>query len=226
MYRILSAIADNTFLVANLRFKGGTCAAMRGLLDRFSVDLDFDVLNPARNTEIQQQLEKIFQKLDLEIKDHSHKVPQYFLKYPAERNKRNTIALDATFPPPRSNDYEPVEFVEIDRILYCHTVPTMFANKLVSIIDRYNRHGSLAGRDIYDIHTFFLKGMKFKEEIIVERTGKNTRQFLSELHKFIERHFTQIIIDQDLNTLLEPGKLQKLRKILKKEVLMFLNQFE
>ena len=43
MYRVLTAIADSSFLSRSLIFKGGTCAAMQGCLDRFSVDLDFDL---------------------------------------------------------------------------------------------------------------------------------------------------------------------------------------
>ncbi|MEK7560763.1 MAG: nucleotidyl transferase AbiEii/AbiGii toxin family protein [Patescibacteria group bacterium] len=42
LYRILSGVYDNAVLAKLLYFKGGTCAAMLGYLDRFSVDLDFD----------------------------------------------------------------------------------------------------------------------------------------------------------------------------------------
>lgn len=222
MYKLLTAIADDSFLANNLRFKGGTCAAMRGFIERFSVDLDFDLIDQKQNLEIQKHLERIFQEFDLEIKDHSKKVPQYFLKYPGEIKGRNTIAMDITFPPPKSNDYEPVSLIEIDRILHCHTIPTMFANKLVSITDRYQKHGSIAGRDIFDIHTFFMKGFELKEEIIMERTGKPATEFLWELKEFIIKNFTQTIIDQDLNTLLPYEKFKKLRTTLKREVLTFL----
>ena len=70
--RVLTAITDNAHLVTLLRFKGGTCAAMRGLIERFSVDLDFDLIEPEKNKEVQLEFEKIFKKLDLEIKDKSH----------------------------------------------------------------------------------------------------------------------------------------------------------
>lgn len=42
LYRLLAAIYDNQTLSGLLYFKGGTCAAMLGWLDRFSIDLDFD----------------------------------------------------------------------------------------------------------------------------------------------------------------------------------------
>ena len=43
LVRLLVEIIDNHILGRSLYFKGGTCAAMRGFLDRFSVDLDFDL---------------------------------------------------------------------------------------------------------------------------------------------------------------------------------------
>ena len=84
LYRLLSEIADNQSLVSSLYFKGGTCAAMRGFLDRFSVDLDFDFIGKKNDLEpTRKQLEKIFKNLGLEIKEKSQRVPQYFLKYSA-----------------------------------------------------------------------------------------------------------------------------------------------
>ena len=45
MYRLLREILQNNILANKLVFKGGTYAALRGVLDRFSVDLDFDLPN-------------------------------------------------------------------------------------------------------------------------------------------------------------------------------------
>ncbi|MFA4890763.1 MAG: nucleotidyl transferase AbiEii/AbiGii toxin family protein [Candidatus Gracilibacteria bacterium] len=222
LYRLLSAIADDAFLTANLRFKGGTCASMMGIIDRFSIDLDFDLIDSAVVPEMRVCLEKIFKKLDLKIEDQSKKVPQYFLKYEGAGGGRNTLKLDITFPPPKNNEYEPVRFTEIDRIIHCQTVSSMFANKLVTVIERFEKFGSIAGRDIFDIHTFFMKGFRYKPEIIEERTGKTAPEFLKILSDFIEKKVTQTVIDQDLNTLLPPERFRKIRGVLKNEVLMFL----
>ena len=43
LYRLLRALISSSLLANKIMFKGGTCAAMRGFLDRFSVDLDFDL---------------------------------------------------------------------------------------------------------------------------------------------------------------------------------------
>ncbi|MCD6398135.1 MAG: nucleotidyl transferase AbiEii/AbiGii toxin family protein [Spirochaetaceae bacterium] len=158
LYRLLAAICDDTMLASVLFFKGGTCAAMLGRLDRFSVDLDFDYtgsIDELKTTGI--RMEKIFDNLGLTIKTQSARVPQYILKYPNNRlNERNTLKIDVVMPPPSSNKYEKVRIDEIDRILTCQTTGSMFANKLVAPIDRYEKSGGIAGRDIYDINHFFL----------------------------------------------------------------------
>lgn len=222
LYRLLIGIADDAFLASILRFKGGTCAAMRSIIERFSIDLDFDLLEPKQIPSVRKHLEVIFKKLGLTIKEQSQRAPQYFLKYPNVAEERNTIQLDIAFPPPKSNEYEPIRFNDIDRIIHCHTIPTAFANKLVTVRDRYETFRSIAGRDIFDIHTFFIKAYRYRSEVIEERTGKSATEFLKILKTFIEDHVTQTILDQDLNSLLPPEQFQKIRKNLKREVLMFL----
>ena len=115
-----------------------------------------------------------------------------------------------------------MRFDELDRILKCQTVETMFANKLLAVMGRYQKHGSVAGRDLFDIHSFLLKGFEFKKDIIEEVSGKSATAYLKELKIFIEKHFTQTIIDEDLNHLLPAEQFKKIRKTLKTEVLAFL----
>lgn len=223
LYRLLIKLYDDPIIANSLYFKGGTCAAMLGWLDRFSVDLDFDCVGSKKNlADVSKNIENIFKNLDLEIKDKSETVPQYFLKYPAPVGQRNTIKIDTTFPPPKSNTYKPLRFSEIDRIITCQTIETMFANKLVALIDRWEKKESLAGRDLYDIHHFFLEGFSYNEAVIKERRKTSVKSYLKKLIGFIENNFTEKIIDQDLNLLLPPEKFQQMRKIVKREALMFL----
>ncbi len=223
LYRVLTAFADDATIARALAFKGGTCAAMRGLLDRFSVDLDFDYMGIAADLpDIRSRMERTFTDLTLTIADASKKVPQYFLKYPSAIVGRNTMKIDVTMPPPRANIYEPVRLLDIDRIITCQTVETMFANKLVALIERSERHDAIAGRDVYDLHHFFSRGFRYADAVIRERRGVPLPIFFAALIAFVERHVTQTIIDQDINTLLLPDRFRAIRKTLKQEVLMFL----
>lgn len=223
LYRLLVELYDDPLIANNLYFKGGTCAAMLGWLDRFSVDLDFDYAGSKKDLiAVRKNMERIFSRLGLETRDKSKIAPQYFLKYPALAGARNTIVIDTTFPPPESNVYKPVRFSEIDRIISCQTIETMFANKLVAPIDRWEKKESLAGRDLYDIHHFFLQGFSFSKAIIEERRKTSAKAYLKKLIGFIEKNFTERTIDQDLNLLLPPQKFQQARKIVKREALMLL----
>lgn len=227
LYRVLTAIADNHRLAQSLMFKGGTCAAMRGWLDRFSIDLDFDYGGTDEDMgRTQKELEKIFLSLGLIIKDRSQVVPQYFLRYPnQDKNQRNTLKIDITTQPPRSNTYEAVRLQEIDRIINCHTRETMFANKLVALLDRFEKNHTIAGRDLYDIHYFFISGFRYEKKVILERriSNKSLTDFFVELIEFIKKEITETIINQDINVLLPYKKFKAIRKSLKPEVLMFLN---
>jgi predicted nucleotidyltransferase component of viral defense system len=224
LYRVLMAIVDSSKL-HELCFKGGTCASMAGFLDRFSVDLDFDYVGSEKDlVNVRLELEKIFKDLDLKIDDASKKVPQYFLKYQNNDVRgRNTLKIDITFPPPQANVYEPIKLVDISRVVLCQNISTMFANKLVAVLDRFDRHNSIAGRDIYDIHYFFLNAYEYNKEVIIERTGLNVMDFLKKLSLFIDEHVNETILNQDLNSLIPYEKFNKLRKVLKRETLMFLN---
>lgn len=223
LYRILSAFYDDPYLAGILYFKGGTCAAMLGILDRFSVDLDFDFVGDKKDLfEARKKIEKIFRDLKLSIKDQSRRVPQYFLRYPAKAGERNTIKIDVSFPPTKANNYAAKRFSEIDRIINCQTPETMFGNKLVALIDRYRRKSAIAGRDVYDIHYFFENGLKYNEEIITERTSQSVEDFFKDLISFVEKKVTDELITQDLNVLLPYEKFRMIRKTLKLETLMFL----
>lgn len=224
LLRLLTAICEQPMLSQNLGFKGGTCAALRGFLERFSIDLDFDLLTKSEGIKsVRNELERIFIDLGLVIKDKSSKVPQYFVKYPSkDPGKRNTIKIDILFPPPKANKYEMVNLPEPDRVVKCQTLETMVANKLIALIERYERTGKIAGRDIFDVHHFLMQGYSYDKEIIIELRKISIPDFFRQLINFVEKHVNNTIIDQDLNHLLPDKEFQAIRKILKTETLVLL----
>ncbi len=222
LLRTLTGIADDVFLASLLRFKGGTCAALLGWLDRFSVDLDFDLVEIDRMDEVRSHLVALFDVFGLRVVDESKIVPQYVLKYAAPEGSRSTLNLDITTMAPRANIYETLRLTAIDRFLTCQTRETMMANKLVALTDRFKHHGTMAGRDVYDIHHFFEHGVRYEERVIVERTGKGAREYLEELVVFIETHVTERALMEDLNVLVPYERLKRVRNALARETVMFL----
>jgi len=221
--RVLTLIVDNPELAKALRFKGGTCAAMRGFLNRFSVDLDFDIIaEKSELPKLRKICKSIFEKSGLEIKDQSSNTLQFFLKYPAENRQRNTLKIDCLIPPPRANEYEIVYLSDIDRMVWCQSRATMVANKLVAPLDRFEKNGSIAGRDIFDIHSFLLQGFSYNKNVIIERRNQSVHVFFERLIDFIDKHITMKVIDQDLNPLLPIKEYRKIRKNLKNETILLL----
>jgi len=223
LLRTLTEIVDNSTLSSSLYFKGGTCASMMGILDRFSVDLDFDLKAGVNEKELRAEFHKVFDKLGFILYQESQKALEFFLKYPNSPNQRNTLKIDALNVIVKSNRYSPVFLPEINRTVNCQDQKSIFANKMVAVKDRYDRRESIAGRDIYDIHYFFLNNLKYSEAVIIERTGLSVKKYLVYLRHFINEKITQVLIDQDLNTLLPFETYNKIRKTLKEETLMFLD---
>lgn len=220
LYRILEAIADDPYLGAVLYFKGGTCASMLGWLDRFSVDLDFDYAGSKSDVEkTRAALETIFAKFGLSIKDKSKRGIQYFLRYDDAVSDRKIVKIDASFPLFHASKYAPARFLEIDRVLTCQTKETMFAHKLAAVTDRFHKTGGIAGRDIYDIHHFFMHGAHYDADVIKERTGMDAKEFLMALTDFIEKKVTEKIISEDLNSLLPHDTFAIMRTVLKRETI-------
>lgn len=222
LLRLLTQIADNSVLSGSLYFKGGTCASSLGFLDRFSVDLDFDLKPGVSQKWLRKEFHRVFTTLGLTVKSQSQKTLSFLLKYDNPKGRRNTLRLNALPNPIKANKYQPQYLAEIDRIFICQTVETMFANKLVAPIDRFKKYKSIAGRDFYDIHHFFLSGYRYEPAVISERTQMTVPAFLGKLVDFTKRELTETVINEDLNALLPLTTFQKIRPILKRETLMFL----
>lgn len=221
LYRLLTAILEHNYLANTLYFKGGTYAAMRGILNRFSIDLDFDLVDKTQKPRVREELDNIFTKLKLKIKDQSREHLQFYLEYPARVGERNTLKLEITDLVSPNNEYEAVRLLELGLICQGQTTPTMFANKMYGAMARYAKTGHLAGRDFYDIHQFFLQGLLVKQDVVEERSGLKYGEYLEKLWDLIKNELSEEYLYQDLNPLL-PGKdLRAIVKTLKRELLVF-----
>ena len=224
LHRLLMEIVDQPLMAQSLALKGGTCAAMLGYLDRFSVDLDFDVLTGADEDQLRRIFHQVFDRLGYRVTLEFEKVLFFQLHYPSRPDQRSTLRVSAGNIRIDANQYKVQYFPEIDRLINSQTIETMFANKLVAVTDRYTQHQTVAGRDIYDIHHFFIHGYPYHGPVIQERTGLTPQKYFAELIAFIKKHITQTIINEDLNSLLPHKQFQQVRKILIPETLSLLER--
>ncbi len=222
LLRLLRSILSDNILSNNLMFKGGTYASLRGVLDRFSIDLDFDLPDEKAKNEIRDILYKIFGDLGLVIKDESKNNLQFFLKYDTGKEERNTLKLEINDKPSKFNEYESVSLLELN--MYCrgHALDTMFANKLIAAKSRFDKTGKISGRDFYDIHTFFTQGLKINKKVVEDLSKTSYEKYIEILIKFIKDNVDTRLLNEDLNPLVDFKKLKIMLPHLKDEILLML----
>lgn len=222
LLRLLMAILDDSHVSKYLAFKGGTAAVLAGWLDRFSLDLDFDLIGDGESTSVIVRMGKLIGTCGLTIKQKNRPGTFAVLSYPAPTRSRNTLKISIMTTSVAANQYAPMYLADINRYATCQSRDTMVANKLVAPLDRWEKHRTIAGRDIYDIHHFLSHGYAFREEVIRERRGVDSSVYLNELIAFIDRHVTDRVLTEDLNYLLPAVRFQSVRKLLKAETLFLL----
>ncbi len=208
MYRLLTAILKDTELANVLVFKGGTCAVLRGWLDRFSVDLDFDLIDKDQIAHLRDRLHRHFETLQFVIKDESKHHLQFFLKYEAPQLNRNTLKLEINDDVSPYNKSEMSVLGELNMMAQTQTQSTMVTCKMVAALGRYKQHHTVAGRDFYDLHHFLSHGYEVDSAIVEERTGQSFQTYTYELIDFITTHVSDEVLYEDLNPLIEASSLK------------------
>ena len=180
LIKILKDIYTNTSLGVFLGFKGGTAAYLFYDLGRFSVDLDFDLLDEKKEEEIFEKIGEIVEKYG-EIKEKRNKKHTLFIllsysdleesrNIKIEINKRNF-----------GSKYEVKNYLGISMLVM--RKEDMFAHKLVAMIER-NR---TTNRDIFDVWFFLKNNWEINKEIVEERTEMKFDAYLRKCVKFIEK---------------------------------------
>lgn len=174
MKQILGDIFKNNDLQSQLAFKGGTCLYIFYKLNRFSTDLDFNLISSEFSLDgINEIIEKY-----LDIEDFSSKRSTWFWLGSYEKGLQK-IKIEIS-----KRDY-PDQY--LNKNYFGILIPTMapeymFAHKLCAITDRKK----LQNRDLYDTWFMFDKQWEPNEEIIKIRTGKSTIDYYKDLIKFID----------------------------------------
>lgn len=224
LYKLLGELLADAFIAKNIYFKGGSCASMLGYLDRFSVDLDFDLVDKSKKDRLRQSIHKIFKKINYVIKDESKNHLQFFLKYRKTTKQRNTLKLEISDLVSKANKYEKVYLVEIDKYCQAQTKETMFANKLIALKARHEEGKGVAGRDMYDLQYFFKQGRGINKKVVEDLRKTSFKDYLKELVVFIEKNVSEKMLWEDLNPLLSKKRLHESVPYIKQDVLLGLKE--
>lgn len=185
LVHILKDIFNDHAIAPYLGFKGGTAALLFYGLERFSVDIDFDLLNEAKQEEVFQVVKHILERYGT-VKTQNKRYSLFFLlsyhnksaeakNIKVEINKRNF-----------GSSYQVLHYLGIAMKVMVQT--DMVAHKLVAMHERIGK----ANRDIFDVW-FFLKNQWSVNKAIVElRTQMSYASFLqiciNELEKMSDKN--------------------------------------
>ena len=210
LFNILRKIYSSS-VGKDLGFKGGTMLYFFYDLDRFSVDLDFDLLNQEKEQEVFDEIGRLLKDFG-EIKDQFIKRKTIFFLLSYEDGQAN-IKVEISRTGGEINKYEIKNFYGID--VKTQVIEDSFANKLVASLDRKKT----ANRDFYDIEFIFRKGFAFNEKIIENRTRKKSKDFLVGLIEFLNNYKPVRGWVEGLGELVDEEKKKTIKNNLKKDLI-------
>jgi len=176
-----------------LAFKGGTLAYFVHGLDRFSTDIDIDILDISQEELIIKEIRKIL-ALYGEIKNETlgKNIHRWVFRYD-EKSMNIKIELNKKIWKNNIYLYENIDHVQI----LCMSKKCIFANKLVALSERFY------SRDLYDVYFFFSQNFPIYDALIYERTGITTKTFLQQLIKNLPKHFRENTVLAGLGEILD-----------------------
>ncbi len=196
MYHILRDIFSWEY-ASNLAFKWGTLCYFVHKLDRFSTDLDIDLVRNMKDENLFLiHIESILIKYG-KIKEKIKKRYTFFFLLSYGETDMN-IKVEINTRIWNENHYEIVNFFGIEMLVQDRS--TLFANKLVALTDR----SMVVNRDLYDTYFFFRNMFPINEAVIQERTGKNLKEYFIYLLDFIEKHVNRNNPLDGLGEVLDP----------------------
>lgn len=210
LFNILSDIYSSPIGVF-LGFKGGTMLYYFYNLDRFSVDLDFDLLDEKKADLVSKEMKKILEKYG-NVTDEKDKFFNIFFLLNYEKNQQG-IKVKISKRNSVFSCYEIKNFYGKSATIL--NIEDAFAQKLVATTDRKR----IASRDFYDIYFMLKNNFSFNEKIIQERTGKDATNYFVFLKKFIDKNITEKNILAGLGELVNEKQKIWIKKNLKKELL-------
>jgi len=185
---LVDIYSDNT-MGPFLGFKGGTAAYLFYGLDRFSIDLDFDLLDETKEQYIFERIKKIIKKYgtikEAEIKRFNL---LFVLSYEQKEKNAQNIKIEINRRDFGSK-YDLKSYMGISMLVM--NKEDMFANKLVAMYERLGK----TNRDIFDVCFFAKNNWLINKEIVEKRASMPFKEFLQKLVSGLEAFNDHNILD-------------------------------
>lgn len=159
---ILRDIYSDPHLRSVLGFKGGTAAMLFYELPRFSVDLDFDLLDPEKKEAVFEKLKEILPNFGTLTQSVEKQYTLFFiLNY--QKGERN-LKVEVSKRPSKS-EFIIKNYLGISMLVMKEE--DMAAGKLSALLTRKR----FATRDIFDLWFFLKNNWQINKELVLEKTG-------------------------------------------------------
>lgn len=215
LVKILADIYTDATLGHLLGFKGGTAAYLFYELDRFSVDLDFDLVDNTKEDFVMERIHALLLQYGT-VKDAEKKRWNllFVLAYDEKEKNAQNVKIEINR---RSfgSQYEHRSYLGIS--IPVMVKEDMFAHKLMAMVERIGR----SNRDIYDVWFFAKHQWPINARIIEERSGTDVYSFYSAAIDALERFDNRYIL-QGLGELLSEKQKAWVKAHLKEETLFLL----
>ena len=212
LFQILKDIYGNLAIAPFLGFKGGTAALMFYGLDRFSVDLDFDLLDESKEELVFNEIGKIVSRYGQVKESFRKRFNLFWLVSYEDKARKIKIEINRTR---FDSKYELKTYLGVSMLVM---VPEdMLAHKLAAMSERIGR----TSRDIYDVWFFLSRRFPVNKAIVEVRSGKPFAEFIRSCVKQLEKISSRQILS-GLGELLTPGQKDWARAKLKEETIALL----
>lgn len=213
LLQILKDIYTDTSIAPYLGFKGGTAAMMFYDLPRYSVDLDFDLLNESKETEVFEKINQIVAQYG-KITD-SHKKRFNLTNIISYDAKSQNIKVEVNLRQFGSR-YEMRTLLGISMLVMIQE--DMFAHKLMAMYERVGK----TSRDIFDVNFFAKHSWPINQKIVEARSKMSYSKILIQCIKLLEKMDNKHILD-GLGELLSDSQKDSMRAKLKSDTIFQLN---
>jgi predicted nucleotidyltransferase component of viral defense system len=177
LLQLLKDIYASSSIGPVLGLKGGTAAHFFYGLGRFSVDLDFDLLNESKEDIVFNQIENILREYGT-VKEKQKKLNTlFFLLSYGERDQNIKVEINRRI---FGSRYELKSYLGISMLVMIEE--DMFAHKLVAMLERTKT----ANRDVFDVWHFLKNRWPMNKKIVEKRTKMEFRDYLKKCVKFVE----------------------------------------
>jgi len=212
LVKILKEIYSDPTLRNILGFKGGTAAYLFYGLTRFSVDLDFDLLEGSKENLVFTRLKMILPKIETLIESTKKRYTLFYLLSYEKGERKVKIEISKR---QYKNNYIIRSYLGIPVLLMAKE--DMVACKLAAFLTRKK----FAARDLFDLWFFLKNDWDIDEEALEERTGLTLKNaILKTIEKLRKIKKNQLL--QGLGELIDEKQKPWVRDNLKKEVLFYL----